>query len=71
MHLIHHPNGTASTVFGGRVVFKGDPKQAEKIGRELEWGERCPVCLKRTTLTTEQHCPAPDKATNGQHEIEA
>jgi hypothetical protein len=79
MHLIHNPNGTYTTVFAGREVYTGVKAVAERLGRELEWGERCPQCLKRTPFTTEMHeCPGspPDgrrlnQPTNGRDKVVA
>jgi len=71
MHLKHNPDGTFTTIFGGREVYTGVKQVAERLGRELEWGERCPVCLKRADCSIEPLCPAPAKATNGRDKVEA
>jgi hypothetical protein len=71
MHLIHNPDGTFTTVFGGRDVYTGTKQVAERLGRELEWGERCPICLARADCSVDPHCPEPAKPTNGKHKAVA
>lgn len=76
MHLKHNPDGTFTVVFAGRDVYTGVKQVAERLGRELEWGERCPVCLKRTSSSTEPHCPPADgkrlnQPTNGSDRVKA
>jgi hypothetical protein len=61
MHLKHNPDGTFTVVFAGREVFTGVKQTAERLGRELEWGERCPVCLTRADCSVDPHCqPRPE-----------
>ena len=46
MHVVREPDGVRfTTLWRGRHVFTGSRQTAWSIGRDLEYGFRCPHCI--------------------------